>query len=127
PSARTSGWRPSTPTASMAALPARCASICPPRPQPAETEAADNIRTLAMVEAAIASSRSGGWVEVSADLRLPGGVRRPSPGGAGGHAASCPDEPPYMGGDTVWPPAGAPAAGHPPSSLSFHGRLPGDG
>jgi predicted dehydrogenase len=31
---------------------------------PAPTEAADNIRSLAMVEAAIAASRSGGWVEV---------------------------------------------------------------
>jgi predicted dehydrogenase len=31
---------------------------------PAPTEAADNIRSLAMVEAAIAASRSGGWAEV---------------------------------------------------------------
>jgi hypothetical protein len=31
---------------------------------PAPTEAADNIRSLAMVEAAIAASRDGGWVEV---------------------------------------------------------------
>jgi predicted dehydrogenase len=31
---------------------------------PAPTEAADNIRSLAMVEAAIAASRTGGWVEV---------------------------------------------------------------
>jgi predicted dehydrogenase len=31
---------------------------------PAPTEADDNIRSLAMVEAAIAASRSGGWVEV---------------------------------------------------------------
>jgi hypothetical protein len=31
---------------------------------PAPTEAADNIRSLAMVEAAIAASRGGGWVEV---------------------------------------------------------------
>jgi predicted dehydrogenase len=31
---------------------------------PAPTEAADNINSLAMVEAAIAASRSGGWVEV---------------------------------------------------------------
>jgi len=31
---------------------------------PAPIEAADNIRSLAMVEAAIAASRDGGWVEV---------------------------------------------------------------
>ena len=31
---------------------------------PVPTEAADNIRSLAMVEAAIAASRTGGWVEV---------------------------------------------------------------
>lgn len=32
--------------------------------EPAPTEAADNIRSLAMVEAAIAAARAGGWVDV---------------------------------------------------------------
>ena len=32
--------------------------------RPAPTEAADNIRSLAMVEAAIGAARGGGWVEV---------------------------------------------------------------
>ena len=32
--------------------------------EPAPTDAADNIRSVAMVEAAIAAGRSGGWVEV---------------------------------------------------------------
>jgi predicted dehydrogenase len=33
--------------------------------EPAPTEAADNIRSLAMVEAAVAAARAGGWVDVA--------------------------------------------------------------
>jgi len=36
----------------------------PPVPRSSSVEAADNIRSLAMVEAAIAAARSGGWVDV---------------------------------------------------------------
>lgn len=32
---------------------------------PVPTEAADKIRSLAMVEAAIAAARTGGWVDVA--------------------------------------------------------------
>ena len=49
-----------------AAIPALVEAIAAGRP--AETEAAANIRSLAMVEAAVASARSGGWVEISAEL-----------------------------------------------------------
>jgi predicted dehydrogenase len=45
-----------------AAVPALLRAVIGGAPVP--TEAADNIRSLAMVEAAIAASRDGGWVEV---------------------------------------------------------------
>jgi len=45
-----------------AAVPALLRAVIGGRPVP--TEAADNIRSLAMVEAAIAAARSGGWVDV---------------------------------------------------------------
>ena len=45
-----------------AAVPALMRAVLDGRPAP--TEAADNIRSLAMVEAAIAATREGGWVEV---------------------------------------------------------------